>query len=217
MNLIRVTFFVILALSFTSLAGPAAAQTAPEPTEAHQQFPFECQMTQTVLLSTEGKMIECEMLERLLNSEPHWAWIIEQRILYEIVEYPTPDTLNLMASLSERQQPEVGDINQAEHSPSVTFNSSVEQWRPLVAQYFAPGDVNRALRILSCESHGDANAVNPRSGAAGLFQHMPKYWTERSSKAGWGGASVFDPRANVAVAAWLAYSKGGWSHWVCKG
>lgn len=93
-----------------------------------------------------------------------------------------------------------------------------EGWRPLVEEFFRPGDVDRAIRVMACESLGDPNARNPRSGASGLFQHIPSYWPERSASAGYGGASIFDPEANVAVAAWMIYEYpgGGWQHWVCK-
>jgi hypothetical protein len=94
-----------------------------------------------------------------------------------------------------------------------------EGWRPLVEKFFRPGDVDRAMRVMACESLGDPNARNPLSGASGLFQHIPRYWPERSASAGFGGASIFDPEANVAVAAWMIYEYpgGGWQHWVCKG
>ena len=89
----------------------------------------------------------------------------------------------------------------------------VEVWRPLVEAHFAPGDVARALAVISCESSGDPNAKNPRSSASGLFQHLGRFWPERSVKAGLPGADIFDPASNVAVAAWLVYEGGGWSHW----
>ena len=88
----------------------------------------------------------------------------------------------------------------------------VEQWRPLVAVYFPAEDVERAICLVAYESGGDPNATNSTSGAAGLFQHLPRYWSERSAAAGWAGASIYDPEANVAVAAWLRLS--GWQHWV---
>lgn len=91
--------------------------------------------------------------------------------------------------------------------------TGVEDWRPLVEQFFAPRHVRRALRVIACESGGRANAKNPTSTASGLFQHLGSLWPERSAKAGWAGADVFDPVANVAVAAWLVYGDGGWSHW----
>lgn len=90
---------------------------------------------------------------------------------------------------------------------------SPDDWRPLVEQFFAPGHVRRALRIIACESGGRADAKNPTSTASGLFQHLASLWPERSAEAGWAGADVFDPVANVAVAAWLVYEDGGWSHW----
>lgn len=103
-------------------------------------------------------------------------------------------------------------------APEWPTGPGTEGWRPLVEKYFHPGDVDRALRIIGCESNGDPRARNPYSGASGLFQHMPRYWPERSASAGFGGTSIFDPEANVAAAAHLVYDYpgGGWSHWVCK-
>ena len=114
------------------------------------------------------------------------------------------------------------DVAAAHHVASVQYSWSStgpDAWRPLVTTFFASADVDRAMRILTCESNGDPNAVNPTSGAAGLFQHIPRFWEERSSKAGYGGSDIFDPVANIAVAAWLAYDAGagGWHHWVCTG
>lgn len=90
--------------------------------------------------------------------------------------------------------------------------AGVEQWRDLVAAYFPPNQVDRALCIISRESNGDPNAYNSSSGASGLFQHLPKYWDSRSAKAGWSGASIMDTNANTAVAAWL-WTVDGWWHW----
>ena len=99
------------------------------------------------------------------------------------------------------------------------YTAGVEQWRPLVATYFRPGDVDRALRIMQCESGGDPNIMhdfsNPAS-ASGLMQHLGKYWVARSAAAGFAGASIFDPTANVATAAWLRDQPGGWGHWECR-
>ena len=72
-----------------------------------------------------------------------------------------------------------------------------------MAAYFSPSMVDQALSIIQCESLGDPNAYNPYSGASGLFQFLPGTWAVTSVKAGFGGASVFDPEANVASAAWL--------------
>ncbi len=90
---------------------------------------------------------------------------------------------------------------------------SLDDWRPLVSAFFRPEHVDRALRVMRCESRGNPTAKNPTSTASGLFQHLGSLWAERSAEAGWSGADVFDPVANVAVAAWLVYDGGGWSHW----
>jgi hypothetical protein len=91
--------------------------------------------------------------------------------------------------------------------------SAMSDWRPLVSQFFEPQHVDRALRIIRCESGGRPSIKNPTSTASGLFQHLASMWPERSAAAGWSGADVFDPVANTAVAAWLVYDFGGWSHW----
>jgi hypothetical protein len=97
----------------------------------------------------------------------------------------------------------------------------VEQWRGLIAQHFPSHRVDEALHIMWCESRGDPDAYNPYSGASGLFQFIPSTWASASVSAGYPGASVFDPAANAASAAWLAgeYERLGlyyWQAWSCK-
>src|SRR5690606_25368816 len=75
-----------------------------------------------------------------------------------------------------------------------------EDWRRLVAQFFEPDDVDRAIRVIRCESGGIPTAKNPRSTASGLFQHLASMWGDRSVAAGVAGADVFEPVANVRVA-----------------
>lgn len=98
---------------------------------------------------------------------------------------------------------------------AVAWSGTVEQWRPLVETYFLPADVPWAMRVMACESGGNPLAKNPNSSASGLFQHLARYWDARSAKAGWAGASIWDPEANIAVAAWLYYNSGP-QHWTCK-
>ena len=102
-----------------------------------------------------------------------------------------------------------------------SFPPHIEQWRPLVEQFFPTDRVNEALAILRCESNGDPDAYNPYSGASGLFQFLPSTWASTAPKAGYAGASVFDPEANAASAAWLAnrYQQLGqyyWQAWSCR-
>lgn len=95
----------------------------------------------------------------------------------------------------------------------------VERWRPLVERYWTQygyGDeVDFALMVMWGESWGVPTAQHPGSKASGLFQHLPIYWENRSAAAGWAGASIWDPEANIAVAAWLRATspENGWRHW----
>lgn len=106
-------------------------------------------------------------------------------------------------------------------SRSYTIGEAAAAWRPLVATHFPAYLVEEALAVVWCESRGRPGIVNPRSGASGLFQHLARYWSSRSSKAGYGGANILDPNANVAVAAWLARTSleaglSPWAHWTCR-
>ncbi len=99
--------------------------------------------------------------------------------------------------------------------------SSVERWRGLVEQFFPADRVEQALRIINCESNGDPNAMNPYSGAAGLFQFIPSTWATTAPKAGYPNSSPYEPEPNTASAAWLAnrYIDLGlpyWMAWSCK-
>ncbi|WP_299315069.1 transglycosylase SLT domain-containing protein [uncultured Halomonas sp.] len=112
----------------------------------------------------------------------------------------------------------VSTTRRASLSPQVPRSSrgtgSVEQWRELTEKYFGD-NTDAALSVMAGESAGDPNARN-KSGASGLMQQMEQYWPERSAAAGFAGASIYDPEANIAVSAML--SKGGtdWSHWSVK-
>ncbi len=87
----------------------------------------------------------------------------------------------------------------------------------LIDRYFRPSDRAWAQQVAFCESsaqtHDTESAVVSSALAVGWFQHLAKFWSERSEKAGVPGASPFDSEANVAVAAWLFYEGGGARHW----
>ena len=87
--------------------------------------------------------------------------------------------------------------------------------RVLVEAHFRLEWVDEALAVAWCESRYVPTAYNQSSGASGIFQHLARYWPDRAAKAGWTGADIFDPEANVAVAAWLSNGGSDWSHWVC--
>jgi membrane protein involved in colicin uptake len=70
-------------------------------------------------------------------------------------------------------------------------------WADLINQY--PWPTQTAYRIMMCESGGNANAYNARSGATGLFQILN---------------GPFDPAANVAMA-FRMWQQRGWQPWTC--
>jgi len=125
----------------------------------------------------------------------------------------------------ERKQAALAAIQAAAAAASAAGwkpGAGVTPWRPLVEKYFPSELVNDALSVMSCESLGNPLAINKYSAASGLFQHLPYYWPSRSKAAGWEGADIFDPEANIAVAAWLVYrtivveKREPWGHWTCK-
>ncbi|MFQ5947379.1 MAG: transglycosylase SLT domain-containing protein [Acidimicrobiia bacterium] len=95
------------------------------------------------------------------------------------------------------------------------LGGNAQQWRPLIEAYFPPEAVDAAMVIMYCESRGNPASTNPWTGAAGLFQHLQQYWPGRAAAAGFSGASVYDPEANIAAAA-LLYNSQGWRPWTCK-
>jgi len=104
-------------------------------------------------------------------------------------------------------------------SPDPQPGYGPEAVKDLIRQYFGPlggNTVDIALCVAGLESDFNPSAVNPYSGAAGVYQFLPSTWDGFSRAAGWSGASVFDARANVAVAAW-AVTNFGWSSWSADG
>jgi len=92
----------------------------------------------------------------------------------------------------------------------------------LVERYFPSEHQALAYRIAFCESSAKPhyNLTHPtilaisKSGAVGWFQHLPKYWEDRSRLAGFDGYDIYDPVANVGVAAWLlTHTPQGTDHW----
>lgn len=105
--------------------------------------------------------------------------------------------------------------------PPIPINDRTMAWRPLLEQYFAPDLVLDALVIIQCESLGNENAINPYSGASGLFQFISGTWAVASVQAGVGDRSVFDGEANIIAASWLAeYYRNRigqpWRPWTCR-
>lgn len=76
-------------------------------------------------------------------------------------------------------------------------------------------DETQLLRVSYCESRYNPNAFNASSGASGLFQFLATTWAPNSARAGYAGASVFDPVANANTAAYM-FGIGQARQWACK-
>jgi surface rod structure-forming protein G/transglycosylase-like protein with SLT domain len=76
-------------------------------------------------------------------------------------------------------------------------------------------DPDQLLRVAWCESRYNPNAYNASSGASGLFQFMPRTFAVNSVRAGYGGASIFDPVASANTAAYM-FVNGQARQWSCK-
>lgn len=99
----------------------------------------------------------------------------------------------------------------------VIFAGSVEYWRPLVeaaaAQYGL--DPNMMLRIMTCESHGNATVVSRfvinGEHPTGLYQFLPSTWRAN------GGTddNILDGALQIKIAA-KKMARDGTSAWECK-
>jgi uncharacterized protein YabE (DUF348 family) len=76
-------------------------------------------------------------------------------------------------------------------------------------------NADQLVRVAYCESRFNPGAYNASSGASGLFQFLASTWAANSVRAGYAGASAFDPVASANVAAFM-FARGQAGQWVCK-
>lgn len=74
-------------------------------------------------------------------------------------------------------------------------------------------DRDRFISMAKCESRLDPNARSDSGTFLGVTQQHRRYWSARAARAGFRGASPYDPRANVFTAAHMIRHGGGWGHW----
>lgn len=113
-----------------------------------------------------------------------------------------------------KECPEIGSCD----IPEEVWLGHFPTLNEMVNHFFLPKDREWALKVAYCESSAEPgdkfnDEVNESSGATGFYQHLPKYWTERSYRADYVGFAMNHPKANVGVASWLFYEYGGSSHW----
>ncbi|MCL4386814.1 MAG: G5 domain-containing protein [Patescibacteria group bacterium] len=68
----------------------------------------------------------------------------------------------------------------------------------------------RLYEMMLCESGG--NPYSTGNGVYGLFQYNPDTWSGASAAAGYAGASIYNPTAQIYVTAWKAATQ-GWGAW----
>jgi peptidoglycan hydrolase CwlO-like protein len=144
--------------------------------------------------------------------------LAQQRALIEGLAQEKQAAESLLAQLTEEQREEIEDPGHPpdpEPSPPKPPDPGPEAVKVFIEQYFSPQGqetVDVAMCVAQAESGFDPHAENPYTGAAGVYQFIPSTWESLSEAAGWGGSSVFDAEANVAVAAWTVDTS-GWGHW----
>lgn len=78
------------------------------------------------------------------------------------------------------------------------------------AHWEVPGGEQMALAIAWRESRFQHDAYNSSSGAAGIYQHLLKYWPDRAYEFGFATRSPFDARANIIVTMKMVKRYGWW-------
>jgi peptidoglycan hydrolase CwlO-like protein len=138
-----------------------------------------------------------------------------QRSLVDQLARDRGEAAALVAQLNERDNKAPPPDPEPPPDPPKPPDPGPEAVKAMIAEHFGPlgqETVDIALCVAGKESGFDPHAENPATGAAGVFQFIPSTWESLSEAAGWGGVSVFDAEANVAVAAWTV-ERSGWGAW----
>jgi soluble lytic murein transglycosylase-like protein len=114
---------------------------------------------------------------------------------------PDEETAVLAASVGVDPVALQGAVNSTGSSPVAYLASEGLLDPPATHAPPAPSASSRVACIIRVESRGDAHAVNPRSGAAGLGQFLSSTW--KTTPQGRAGLSVYDPAANTAAINWM--------------
>lgn len=109
-------------------------------------------------------------------------------------------------------------------------NFDVEQWRPLVEEFFPADEVDDVLSVMACESHGNPNTRYMEEWgveSVGLMQ-INEGWLTGWSRPEWAILShngqpvdLTDPATNLQAAKFVRYFEDAtgldpWSQWACQ-
>ena len=70
----------------------------------------------------------------------------------------------------------------------------------------------KALYVAWRESRYRPSAYNPHGPAAGIYQHLLKYWSDRAEDLGFENSSPYNARANIIVTMRMV-RRYGWTPW----
>jgi len=99
-------------------------------------------------------------------------------------------------------------VSHSTSHPAVVPSGSV---RNMIIQIFG-SDAPKALRVATCESGLNPNAVNRSSDAEGVFQFLLSTWRGTP----YAGYSRFNAWANISAAHWVFLRDGySWREWQC--
>jgi predicted transcriptional regulator len=175
-----------------------------------------------VLIALEKRKAEIE--RQRVRLEALEAELRGRRELLEATVADLVERLQQQAAVHARNEESAQDVGSFGGSPSSSPPPSPPAPTPapprdvvtaLIRDRFASlgsRTTDVALCVAERESNFDPLVVNPATGAAGVFQFIHPTWASLSQLAGRSGASVFDARANVAVAAWTV-AHYGWHPW----
>ena len=142
------------------------------------------------------------------QAEWHDAWIAEINTAGGL----TPELVEAFLAFEELHKPPPVRAVKAQpapaSSPPAGWSPGVEQWRPAIAAY--DWNVEIMLRIMSCESGGNPNAVS-HTDDHGLLQI---HWPIWGPAFGYTRAQLHDPATNIDVA-YRVYKAQGYRAWVC--
>ena len=87
------------------------------------------------------------------------------------------------------------------------YEPEVERWRATVVEALQEYGLEEEERTFM-GGYSDVKVLETQMqriqrAASGLMQHIPSYWPDRATAAGFHKASPFDPIANIYASVWL--------------
>lgn len=111
---------------------------------------------------------------------------------------------------AEARLSEARYVLSATKTATASYGSSVGRWVRLSRQSgWSRATIQQLTYVIYRESRGMPNAVNSSSGAAGLLQFMPQWYTGEWDMKPF---DPFDPKKNLQMGWWL-YKRQGWTPW----